>query len=182
MGAPAAFMAAAAPANFDGCIKVILAAEGGFVNDPRDPGGATNRGITARTLAAWRKQEVTVADVRALGVEEAAAIYRARYWDPLRCGEMPAGVDLMVFDFGVNAGPARSARLLQQAVGAVPDGAIGSATLAKVTAADPRQVIGQLAQARLAYYRALPTFGAFGRGWTSRVADVQQKALRMAGG
>jgi lysozyme family protein len=173
---------APAPASrFEACIPVILAAEGGFVNDPRDPGGATNHGITLRTLADWRHRDVSVAEVRALSVAESAAIYRARYWAPLQCDALPAGVDLMVFDFGVNAGIGRSARLLQAAVGAVPDGKLGPATLAKVAAVPPRELVARLAEARLDYYRRLPTYGAFGRGWTARVADVKRRALAMAG-
>ena len=87
----------------------------------------------------------------------------------------------MVFDFGVNAGIGRSARLLQAAVGAVPDGKLGPATLAKVAAVPPRELVARLAEARLDYYRRLPTYGAFGRGWTARVADVKRRALAMAG-
>lgn len=175
----AAPMPAATASNFAACIPVILAAEGGFVDDPRDPGGATNHGITQRTLAAWRQAPVTTQQVRALDATEAAAIYRAQYWAPLGCDALPRGVDLMVFDFGVNAGPARSLRLLQRAVGALPDGTLGPATLAKLRAADPRAVIETLAALRLEYYRALPGFATFGRGWTSRVAAIRRQALLM---
>lgn len=152
------------------------------MNDPRDPGGATNRGITRATLAAWRGRPVTVAEVRQLGVAEAGQIYRARYWKPLRCDDLPAGVDLMVFDFGVNAGIGRSARLLQAAVGAKPDGLIGPATLTSVKQVAPGTLVNRLAQARLDFYHRLPTYRAFGRGWTNRVADVKRRALAMVGG
>jgi lysozyme family protein len=179
MGAPQA--AGAAPASrFEACLSVILAAEGGFVNDPRDPGGATNLGITARTLAAWRHAPVSTDDVRHLGRGEAAAIYRAHYWNTVRGDDLPGGVDLMVFDFGVNAGPARSVRLLQEAIGAFPDGAIGPATLRVVRGVnDIGGLVDRLAAARVSYYRGLSTFGAFGRGWLKRVEQVRVKARAM---
>ncbi|MBN8901820.1 MAG: hypothetical protein J0H57_12360, partial [Rhodospirillales bacterium] len=108
-----------APATdaFARCVAVTLSQEGGYVDDPRDPGGATNLGITRATLSAWRGQEVGKDEVRALPREEAVEIYRANYWLPARCGDMPAGIDLMVFDCGVNAGPRTAVRMLQRLLG-----------------------------------------------------------------
>jgi lysozyme family protein len=173
--------ASISPARFGACLPIILAAEGGFVNDPRDPGGATNHGITYRTLAEWRGAPVTVDDVRTLTTAEAGAIYQAHYWTPLRCDALPRGVDLMAFDFGVNAGVTRSARLLQACVGLLPDGMVGPATIRAAFAVPAPELIGKLADERLDYYRRLPTFAAFGKGWASRVADVKRRALAMAG-
>jgi lysozyme family protein len=181
MGAARSLPSVAPASGFDACIPVILAAEGGFVNDPRDPGGATNRGITARTLAAWRHGPVSKDDVRQLGEGEARAIYRANYWNPLRADELPRGVDLVVFDFGVNAGPARAARLLQMAIGAFPDGAIGPATLARLRSVnDIEALIRRLGALREGYYRSLDTFRHFGPGWLKRVGEITRRALAMA--
>ncbi|WP_431268574.1 glycoside hydrolase family 108 protein [Dankookia sp. P2] len=113
------------PSRFDLCVQVVLAKEGGFTDDPADPGGATQMGITARTLAAWRGRPVTAEDVRNLSPEEAKEIYRAQYWNLMRCEDLPRGVDLAVFDFGVNAGPGTAVKALQRAIGTVPDGAVG---------------------------------------------------------
>jgi len=165
MGAPQPLAGVAPAARFEACLPVILAAEGGFVNDPRDPGGATNFGITRRTLAEWRGRPVSVAEVRAMPVAEAGAIYRARYWATCGCDALPAGLDLMVFDFGVNAGPGRARRLLREA---------GEGS--------PAERIERFAAARIAYYRALPSFAVFGRGWLKRVEQVRRRALAMAGG
>lgn len=175
------------PASVDGngdfaiCLAFVLHAEGGFVDNPADPGGATNFGITLRTLEAWRRAPVTVADVRSLTEVEAAEIYRANYWDAMRCDRLPKGVDLMVFDFGVNAGPRRSILVLQTAAGAAADGVIGPATLAAVGAASPRELIMKLATLRMDFYRSLPTWGTFGSGWSNRVEAAQRKALAMLG-
>ncbi|SHK13865.1 Lysozyme family protein [Roseomonas rosea] len=166
--------------RFEACLKVVLRAEGGFVNHPSDPGGATNMGIALRTLSEFRDAEVTEEDVRSLTRAEAREIYRARYWTPMRCADLPAGIDLMVFDFGVNAGAGRSLRLLQRSVGVTPDGSVGPITLAAVRACRSAELIGRLAEGRLAYYRGLSTFPTFGRGWTRRVDHARQAALAMA--
>jgi lysozyme family protein len=169
-------------ANFNPCLDFVLSAEGGYVDDPLDPGGATNLGITLRVLSEWRHTAVTKIDVQNLTRDEAGAIYRARYWNVIHGDDLPAGVDLMVFDAGVNLGAGRSARMLQAAVGAGEDGAIGPATLGAVAGYQDRSdLISKLANAREAYYRTLSTFSHFGTGWTARVNRVKQLALGMAG-
>ena len=150
--------ASSADQRFERCVATVLEKEGGFVNDPRDPGGATNMGITLATLRAFRETEVTPQDVCNLSCEEAREIYRSRYWIPMRCADLPAGVELMVFDFGVNAGPSRAIKLLQQKSGVKPDGSIGPVTLAAVWANKPAALIAALADARLEYYRKLDTY------------------------
>ena len=166
-------------ARFLACVAIVLGKEGGFVNDPADPGGATNLGITRATLASWRGQPVTEADVRKLTQAEALQIYRARYWNVMRCDDLPHGIDLMVFDFGVNAGPATAARHLQRAVGTTPDGAVGPRTIAAAKAANAHNVIDMLVHQRERHYRSLPTFDRFGRGWLNRTASVASKAKAM---
>jgi lysozyme family protein len=162
--------------NWNACLAFVLASEGGYVDDPQDPGGATNLGITLAVLSQWRHTAVTKADVQALGPAEAGAIYRANYWNATRCPDLPSGVDLLVFDAAVNTGCGRSAKFLQGAAGAVADGAIGPATLAAVATVPVGTLIPALASARMAYYHSLSTFNHFGAGWTARV----QKAVALA--
>jgi hypothetical protein len=169
------------PDNFDRCVAVTLAYEGGFSDNPTDPGGATNFGITKRTLEAYLGTAVTVEDVRTMSSSTAIAIYRANYWNQMRCGDLPAGVDMMVFDYGVNSGPAVAIKALQALVRVAQDGAIGPRTLGAVAGAAPMTLVNDLAQVRMSYLRALPTFAQFAEGWTRRVSDVQQKAQRMVG-
>ncbi len=167
-------------ARFLPCLSIVLRHEGGFSNDPQDPGGATMMGITRATLAEWRGEAVTAEEVRALTEEEAREIYRARYWNVLRCDDLPPGIDLMVFDFGVNAGPGAAARMLQRAVGVRADGAIGPVTLAAARAADAVAAIDRMARLREDHYRALATFPRFGRGWLRRTDEVRRAAQAMA--
>jgi hypothetical protein len=178
----AAAIRPAAQDSFDACVALVLTYEGGFSDNPADPGGATNFGITQRTLEAFLGHPVTVDDVRNLSSSTADAIYRANYWNLMRCGDLPAGVDLMVFDYGVNSGPGLAVKALQGLVGVTQDGAIGPITLAAVANVAPLTLVNDLAQQRLTYLRGLSGFATFGAGWTRRVAEVQAKAQQMVGG
>lgn len=169
--------------NFAACIDFTLDAEGGFADNPRDPGGATNHGITIATLSAWLGKPATVEDVRDLTEETATEIYRARYWDRVSGDELPAGIDLMVFDFGVNAGPSRSIRRLQQAVNVDDDGIIGPITLGAVRThfeADADALISEIALLQEQYYRSLSSFRVFGHGWLDRLDRREILSKRMA--
>lgn len=167
--------------RFERCLTEILRHEGGYVDHPSDPGGATNMGITRKTLARWRKVTpwtgLPKTAVAALTRNEAALIYRANYWNTAKAGSMPSGVDLALFDFAVNSGPDRAARVLQAALGVAADGEIGLVTLAAVEAADPRRVINALCDRRLSFLQRLTSFAVFGRGWTRRVAEIRAAAL-----
>ena len=174
-----------APAEvaFSRALKVILRHEGGFVNHPKDPGGMTNLGVTKATWEGWTGKPATEADMRALTPEKVAPLYRERYWDELRCDDLPPALALCVFDFGVNAGPARAARYLQGLAGAVQDGIVGGATLAAVNAWIARVglsgAVRAYQEARRHYYRRLGTFATFGRGWLRRVDETETEALRL---
>lgn len=166
--------------DFPLCIAFTFAQEGGYSDDPRDPGGATNMGVTLATLSHWSGMECTADDVRALGQDEAKAIYRALYWQACRCDILPTGVNLMVFDFAVNAGLRTSVSELQEEVGAVPDGVIGPKTEAAVAAVDPSALVQRLQAAHEAHYRSLAGFAAFGNGWLSRLRRCAVTAQQLA--
>lgn len=176
-------MSKASNAKFDRCLDIVLKHEGGFVDHPEDPGGATKFGITLRTLAEWRgvaPTELLRDAVRALTRDEARLIYLARYWAPIRGDDLPPGVDLAVFDYAVNSGVRRASRELQDVVRATPDGVIGRQTLAAVRAKPAAEIIAALCERRLAFLQGLRHWPTFGRGWQRRVEDVRQKALSMA--
>ena len=170
-------------ANFDKALTLLLAHEGGYVNHPRDPGGATNMGVTQKTYSTFRraagKPEVSV---RSISESEVASIYRTSYWLMVRADDLAAGLDYAVFDFGVNSGPSRAIRFLQKAAGADVDGIIGPKTLAAVARHKPEDLINAILDARLAWLRTLDTWNDFGRGWSNRIADVRRDGLAMARG
>ncbi len=165
---------------FDTCFAFTLREEGGFTNDPHDPGGATNLGITLATLTHWRGHPCTAEDVRLLTLAEASAIYRALYWHALRCDLLPPGIEAMTFDFGVNAGPHESAVELQQAVGTTIDGVIGPLTALAAKGADRATLIGHLNALHEARYRSRPGFCRYGDGWLARLDRCTDLALHLA--
>ena len=178
--AASATTSASKPSNFRRCVDIVLGQQGGFIIDPNNPGAATQFGISLGVLKDWRKdQNLTAEDVGKLRPEEAREIYRTRYWNVLRCDDLPAGVDLVVFDFGVDTDPGRSAKMLQQVVGAAADGSIGDATIAAANAASPRDVVRDMSNRRLEYYRDLPNAASFIRNWTNRANAVEKSALDM---
>ncbi|MBR0692937.1 glycosyl hydrolase 108 family protein [Bradyrhizobium lablabi] len=162
--------------NFRRSIDVVLANQGRFSGDTGDLNAVAQFGITIATLRDWRQdQKLAAEDVRNLGRDEACEIYRTRFWNVLRCDDLPEGVDLAVFDFGVSDGPARSAKMLQQVVGAAPDGSIGDATIAATRAMAPKDIIKEISDRRLDYYRDLPN----GARMRDRAATVEKIALDM---
>ncbi len=166
--------------RFETCLPLILHSEGGYVDDPEDPGGATNLGVTIGTLSDWLKRPATKAEVKALTPATVAPIYEANYWHAAACDRLPPGLDYMVFDLAVNSGTGRAKKMLQDAVGVLADGDIGPKTLEAVKALGDRSSIGRMAVRREAFYRLQPTFGRFGKGWLNRLAEVRAKALEMA--
>jgi lysozyme family protein len=165
--------------QFAHCMDMIFLHEGGYADHPEDPGGATKHGITHKTLASWRGVDrCTREEVKALSREEALEIYRAHYWNALNCDRLPVGVDLVVFDFGVNAGVGRSSRLLQQVVAVEADGEVGPITVGAAQATDPEFVINDFSDRRLDYYKRLPTWNTFGRGWSRRTSETRQRRSR----
>lgn len=179
LGRVDAHPASSAP-RFDTALAEILRHEGGYVDHPSDPGGATNRGVTLGTLSDWLGRPATKTEVRALTVADVAPIYRARYWNAVKADDLSPGVDLMVFDLAVNSGPSRAAKFLQEVVGATADGVIGPATVAKANAMNPADVIAGMRARRERFYRGLATFPTFGKGWMRRLDDVTAKAKEMA--
>jgi len=172
------------PDRFNAALKVVLKHEGGYVNHPRDPGGRTNLGVTQRVWEDWIGRKATEADMRALTPDTVAPLYRKKYWDKVRANELPAGLDLHVFDFGVNAGPARAVRYLQIMLGASPDGIWGPATKRAldnyIQQYGLTKAINRYAELREQYYRQLRTFDTFGRGWLRRNREVTASALELA--
>jgi lysozyme family protein len=168
--------------NFGKALAAVLVHEGGYVNHPKDPGGATNKGVTQAVYDSWRKSHgKPVQSVIALEAEELAGIYKLLYWDRIRGDDLPSGVDYAVFDFAVNSGVNRAAKYLQAVVGVGGDGVIGPATLEATRRFGPKAVVKALCNKRLGFLRGLRIFPTFGKGWTRRVTDVQAVAERMAG-
>lgn len=175
--------------NFETCLAVVLVHEGGWSDNPRDPGGATMRGVTQAVYDAYRKRSNRpLQTVRKIGDVELRDIYRAQYWNVIRGDDLPPGIDLATFDFAVNSGAARAARYLQQVLGVTADGQIGELTLAAVrNKTDRGAVVEQLCAARLDFMKRAKDgqgrllWSTFGKGWQRRVDDIETRGMHMAG-
>ena len=166
--------------NFEKSLTAVLKHEGGYVDHPKDPGGATNKGITIATFRRYVKPNASKRDLKNITKAQVESVYRQHYWDKVRASELPSGVDYAVFDFAVNSGPSRAVKYLQKVVGATEDGKLGPATLQAVSEGNPEQIIEKLCANRLAFLRRLGTWGTFGKGWSRRVEGVLKLALSMA--
>ena len=173
---------------FDRALTHVLAMEGGWSNDPADPGGATNFGITIGDYARYRgvslgdaNRTALETDLRSISHDTVRAIYRDRYWVPARCPDLPAAPALMHFDAAVNHGIGRAARMLQEAARTTIDGEIGPVTISALRAIDENALIERYAAVRRTAYRRLPIFARFGRGWLARVDATLRAAKAVAG-
>lgn len=149
--------------TIDEALRILLKHEGGYVDHPSDPGGATNYGITWKTA----RRHGYHGHMRDLPLKMATDIYRIDYWRPIRADDLPPALRFHVFDAAVNSGPRQAVLWLQRCAGVTADGAIGPRTIAAaqtVTAA-------QYSAVRLRFMTGLPTWGAFGKGWARRIAD-----------
>lgn len=151
--------------NRDVAITECLKWEGGYSNDAADPGGPTNYGITIADVRMYVKSNATAADVKALTKAQAIQIYQGKYWKTkyYDCDNLASGVDLAVFDFGVNSGPARAKKYLDASVGGTSE-----------------ETINKLCDKRLAFLQGLKTWPNFGKGWSRRVAGIRVKSLQLA--
>ena len=152
--------------NFTSAVQIVLRHEGGFVDHPRDPGGATNYGITERVA----RQHGYTGDMRELPLETAHQIYRMSYWVPIRADDLPDALRLPVFDAAVNSGVRRAVQWLQELVRTTQDGVLGPITLAAVRRHEPERLAARYAGRRLMFLTHLDHFDTFGRGWVRRVA------------
>jgi lysozyme family protein len=166
--------------TYEPALRRLLVHEGGYSNHPSDPGGPTNFGITIADYRRYVKPAATAADVHAMPVAEANAIYRARYWEAMRCDDLPAGLDYAVFDYGVNSGNTRAVKVLQRILGLADDGKMADAVLAAANKSDAAKLVTALCDERLRFLQSLKTWPVFGAGWGRRVAEVKAAGLAMA--
>ena len=145
--------------NFEKCIAITLVFEGGYSNDPGDPGGATEWGITHINYDAYRKRKgLPFQSIRLITKDEMHEIYRHDYWDALHCDDLPVGYDLCVLDFAVNSGTGRAAQFVQA-----------------------HHDIDSFQDARLAFLERLGHLWVlFGRGWSHRVQGIRAQAHALA--
>lgn len=164
--------------NYKTCLATILKYEGGYVNNPRDPGGATNKGVTQKVYDSWRKKQgLSTQPVKNISQSEVESIYKNNYWDVIKGDDLPSGLDLAVFDYAVNSGPGRATKQLQKILGVPQTGVMNAATV-DAARKNPNAWAALCAE-RLAFMKGLDTWSTFGRGWEARVNDVRKKSAAL---
>jgi lysozyme family protein len=151
--------------NFDQAFERVIGHEGGYVNDPRDPGGETKYGISKRAYPN--------VDIKNLTLAQAKQIYKRDYWDKCHGDNLPDDVRFDMFDFAVNAGITAAIKVMQRALNVADDGIWGPKTTAaaRAAAASPQYLDKRFNGFRLKHYTSLKNFDTFGRGWVNRTAD-----------
>jgi lysozyme family protein len=153
--------------DFNVSIEYVLQNEGGYVNNPSDPGNATNYGITMATLCAWRKAPVTEQDVQELTVDEAKQIYQAGWWEPLNLGQLPQDIATALLDTAVNLGQATAIAMAQKCVSVTSDGIMGPMTINALRSTDNFGFLYNFINSVQEYYLSLGNT-VFLKGWLAR--------------
>lgn len=166
--------------NFEIALKLVLQHEGGYVNNPHDPGGATNFGITQHTYDAWNQLHGNMpTSVKHITHEQVAAIYQHDYWDAIDGDDLPSGIDIAVFDFAVNSGPRRAISMLQRALEVPETGHLALPGKSALKVKNHHEVLSDLQRIRLGFLMHLANWKYFGKGWGARCHMVEAEARVM---
>lgn len=156
--------------NFDQAFVDLLGHEGGYSNNPADPGGETNWGVTV----AVARENGYIGAMKDMDVSVAKTIYAKKYWLP-EFDQLSYPVAFQIFDAAVNSGVGQAVRWLQRSVGTADDGKIGPVTLAAALVIDPLKLVLLFNAERLMFMTNLSTWGSFSKGWARRVATNLKK-------
>ena len=154
--------------NFPKIVSETLQQEGGYVNDPQDPGGETNMGISKRAYPD--------VDIKNLTKAQAIDIYHRDYWNKVKGDDLPSGLDMVVFDSAVNSGISKATKWLQNALGVPVDGVLGPQTMKALVGKNTGPLIDTYLDTRLAFLKQLPTWGRYKKGWSRRVSELRNLA------
>jgi lysozyme family protein len=168
--------------NQAACDAFTAQEEGGYTNDPKDPGnwtgGKVGLGVNKGTKYGISAAAFPGIDITNLTPDFAARL-RLPYWNEVNGGALPVGVDLVVYDFGINAGPGRSCSILEAVLGTIQDGKVGPNDVIALAEHTPADLIAALTLKHEAYYASLPTFPTYGKGWDGRAERCRTTALAM---
>lgn len=160
--------------SYPTAIAFVLKQEGGYSNDPQDPGGPTNYGITIIDARKYWKADASASDVKSMPLSVARDIYQSKYWQVVAGPLLPAGLDLCTFDSAVNSGTGRADKWLAKAIGSPLKSYPELARLAPSVNQDA--AIDKYCDTRLSFLHSLKTWGHFGAGWGKRVASLRATA------
>jgi lysozyme family protein len=176
-------------ANFSIALKHIFESEGGYQEDSKDSGnrlsngrsGSTNLGVTQAVWEEWVGHPVSKEDMRNLRREGVERLYRKKYWDVVQGDDLPVGLDFLMLDFAINAGPGRAIKTLQEALGVTTDGNIGPKTAYEIKRASTKELIKKFTKIKDTFYKECRGFPTYGKGWLNRSAKAEALANTMIG-
>ena len=155
--------------SFTKAVNNVIEQEGGYVNNPKDPGGETNFGISKRAYPSL--------NIKTLTKTQAIDIYYRDYWLKIHGDSMQSWLAFNVFDFAVNAGVDKAIKIMQSAIGTVADGKIGKNTIAAMSSATTKH-LEKFVHLRLQHYLSLQSFTLFGNGWIRRTVETLVRSLQ----
>jgi lysozyme family protein len=172
--------------NLDKALVYIFKSEAGFQSDSHDTGnklpdgraGCTNLGVTQAAWETYVGHPVTWNDMRALTTVTVTPFYKRKYWDAVRGDDLPTGIDYMMFDFAINAGPGRAIKLLQECVGEKADGVLGPISMSTIKAMPIKLLIQRFTDTKEKFYKSLNN-PKYEHGWLARNETVEINALHM---
>lgn len=161
-------------ADYKQLIPFILKSEGGYVNDPTDSGGPTNKGVTLNTYRSVYGRAKTINDLKHMTDNEWRHIFKTLYWDKCKADDITdQSIANLLVDWAYNSGPSVAIRHIQRIVGVEADGIIGRKTLSAINQHSPLPLFGALKQDRIAFYHTTATKNPlkkkFLKGWLNRV-------------
>ena len=157
-----------------------MKSEGGYVNNPHDPGGETNHGVTIGSWSNWLRRPIKPGEMAKLTLEDVKPFYKEIYWK--QCQNLPTGLDYAVFDACINMGSGRAIKLLQESLGCVADGVIGPNVLQAIHNSNIDHLLDKFNEEKESFYKSLSNFAIFGRGWINRCNEVLKNAKEMLHG
>ena len=168
--------------NFYKSLDLLLTSEGGYVDDPLDPGGATNKGITLKTYRKFYGSSITKEELKIIPDYHVSSIYENEYWNKCSCNSLPPGIDYMVFDCAAQSGVSKSSKLLQNCCHKAADGLIGPITLKAVndlcnTREGHNQLVIDLYKIRLEFLKRLTVWEYYSEGFLNRCNTVISNAF-----
>lgn len=158
--------------SYETTFERLMGNEGAYVNDPADPGGETNWGITWPVLHQAISRKIVPADttIASLTRAQAKMIYKPMFWDAAGLDDYDPAVAYQAMDVAVNSGVTAATILLQRAAGVAADGRIGPVTRAAIKAKDRNDMLMLLTAERMEFQTKLKNWPAAGKGWTRRNA------------
>ena len=156
----------------------ILSWEGGFVNDPRDPGGATNKGVTLATFRSVFGKDKTVKDLKKITDSQWMTIFKTKFWDRYKADSIKdEWITYLLVDWLWTSGPGNAIERVQKFLGLKIDGIVGNVTINKINSYNGKELFTKLWHLRENFIKTRAQYLIYGKGWLRRLNGIQYGKL-----